>query len=74
MFSAKEKYEAMINIAFAVADAIVCIVSVVAIAYVTASFGKWWIILFSFIPVAMYANHDVVVETNVEKSRNDKEA
>ena len=56
-----------LNIVFTIAEFIICLATIMAFAWGSNAFGKWWMLLFCIIPVALYASHGVYLETSVEE-------
>lgn len=57
-----DKKLAVINIIFAIGDVIVCLAFVMALAKAAVYFNKWWILLFSLIPLLLYSAHGIILE------------
>lgn len=57
---------AIINIIIAVADALICLVAITMFAYAAIHFGKWWITLFSFIPLLLFSSHTLIVDADFD--------
>lgn len=57
----------VINIFVAVADLILSALAVCAFAWAAVYFHKWWLILFTLIPVILYSNHSIVVDDTIQK-------
>lgn len=57
---------AIINIIIAVADALICLTAITMFAYAAIHFGKWWITLFSFIPLLLFSSHTLIVDADLD--------
>ena len=66
-----DKHLTAINIIFAIADTIVCLAAVLCFAYCAIHFGKWWITLFSFVPLALFNGHSIVVDADIQQAKLD---
>lgn len=53
---------ATINIILVIADLILSALAVCAFAWCAVFFHKWWIILFTLVPVILYNNHSIIVD------------
>ena len=56
----------IINIVYAIIDTLVCLVAIVSFAWAALYFGKWWIVLFSFIPLLLFSSHTLIVDADIE--------
>ena len=66
----------IINVIWAVADTIVCGLSIAACTWMSVTFDRWWIFLFSIIPLAVFSKHTYLFEKtteNMEEGENDNE-
>ena len=52
--------------AFCVCDFIICALATAIIGYAAFVFDKWWIALFALIPVALYTNHGIIVNSQIQ--------
>lgn len=57
-----------LNIVFAVVDTLICLVSILAFAYLALFFSRWWIGLFSIIPLIVYNAHTMIVDEDIRKA------
>ena len=55
-----------INMAFCICDFLICALAVAIIGYAAFVFDKWWIALFALIPVSLYTNHGIIVNSQIE--------
>lgn len=65
---------AIINIILAIADLALSALGVIAFAQAAIHFGKWWIILFALIPLALYSQHSMIIDSDIrdaERGDND---
>ena len=62
------KTMAVINIFLVVADLILSALVVCAFAWSAVYFHKWWLILFTLVPVALYSNHSVIVDSDIQRT------
>ena len=60
---------AIINIIIAVADALICLAAITMFAYAAIHFGKWWITLFSFIPLFLFSSHTHIVDADLDAAK-----
>lgn len=52
--------------AFCICDFLICALATAIIGYAAFVFCRWWIALFALIPVALYTNHGVIVNSQIE--------
>lgn len=62
---------AVINIFLVVADLLLSALAVCAFAWAAVYFHKWWLILFTLVPVALYSNHSIIVDSDVRRAEVD---
>ena len=60
-----------INIILVIADLILSALAVCAFAWCAVYFHKWWIILFTLVPVILYNNHSVILDSDVRQAKID---
>lgn len=65
------KNTTILNIITTIADAVVCAVAVVAFFLASRWFDRWWVMLFSIIPLILYNAHGIIVEESVEQGDGD---
>ena len=58
-----------INITITVADTIIAALAICAFGWGAWFFGKWWILLFTFIPLALFNGHSIVVNKDIEDAQ-----
>ena len=63
---------AVINIFLVVADLVLSALAVCAFAWCSVYFHKWWIILFTLVPVILYNNHSVIIDADIRQSKVDE--
>ena len=61
-----------INIILVVTDLILSSLCVMAFAWAAWFFSKWWLILFTLIPVMAYSHHSIIIESDIRQDRLDK--
>lgn len=61
-----------INIILVVTDLILSSLCVMAFAWASFFFGKWWLVLFTLIPVMAYSHHSIIIESDIQQDRIDK--
>lgn len=54
-----------LNRLFFIVDCIVAVLGVCVFAYSAIHFGKWWIALFALIPLALYMNHGLILDSQI---------
>jgi len=66
------KTMAIINIFIVITDLLLSALAVCAFAWCAVYFHKWWLILFTLIPVFAYNNHSVILDSDIRQSRLDE--
>lgn len=60
-----------LNIIIAIVDTIIAALAIVAFTAMANIMGKWWIVLFSLIPLMLFNHHTIVLLTNDRKEDED---
>lgn len=58
-----------INIIWAIADALVCALTILALTWGARYFDKWWLLLVEILPVALYHQHSLIINTDLTEAR-----
>lgn len=61
-----------INIILVVTDLILSALCVIAFSWASFFFDKWWLVLFTLIPVMAYSHHSIIIESDIQQDRIDK--
>lgn len=61
-----------INIILVVTDLILSALCVMAFAWASFFFDKWWLVLFTLIPVMAYSHHSIIIESDIQQDQIDK--
>lgn len=54
-----------LNITYAVVDTIIAALAILAFAFGSWHFGRWWILLFTIIPLALFNSHSAIVDADI---------
>lgn len=63
-----------LNITYAVVDAIIAALAICGFIFGAWHFGRWWIILFTIIPLALFNSHSAIVDADIEAAQKGGEA
>lgn len=63
---------AAINIIWAIVDVIICSLAILAFGWGAWFFGKWWLLLFVIIPLALFNQHSLIVNADLERGEKDE--
>ena len=61
-----------INIILVVTDLLLSALCVIAFSWASFFFSKWWLVLFTLIPVMAYSHHSIIIESDIQQDRIDK--
>lgn len=61
----------ILNIVYAVADTVIAALVVVGLGLLSYHFGKWWVILFSYLPLAFYFQHTLIIDADLQQAEVD---
>ena len=64
---------AVINILLVVAELILSALVVCGFAWTAVYFHKWWLVLFTLVPVALFSNHSVIVDADIRAAQKGDE-
>ena len=62
----------VLNIILVITDLILSALAVCAFTWCAVYFHKWWIILFTLIPVILYNNHSMILDSDIRQSKEDE--
>ena len=57
-----------INILWAIADTAVCVLAVLAFAWGASHFERWWLLLFTALPLIMFSNHKLIIDADLKRA------
>lgn len=60
-----DKKIAIINIIYAITDTLVCGAAVAVFAFCAYHFDRWWIVLFSILPLLFYNNRSIILNADM---------
>ena len=55
-----------LNTTYAIVDTVKCLAFILAFGFAAWEFGRWWVNLFSVLPLLMYSTHTIVIEDDIE--------
>lgn len=61
-----------INILLCIVDTLVCALAIVVFAWCARHFERWWIILFSLVPLMLFNSHVLYMDTEKEGDEDEK--
>ena len=59
----------LINTLWAVLDTVVCCLAVCAFGWGAYHFDKWWLLLFMIVPLAVFNQHSLVLDSDIQRAR-----
>ena len=65
------KHLLILNIFLSIGDVLICALAILAFGWGAWFFSKWWVLLFSFIPLGLYSNHGVICDSDIQRSQID---
>ena len=60
-----------LNIAYAIVDTLIGLASIGVFGYLALFFSRWWIGLFSIIPLLVYNSHTLVIDADIQQAKRD---
>lgn len=58
-----------LNIVYAIVDTVIAALAICVFGGGAYYFGKWWLLLFNIVPLALYSTHSLIVETDMEAAQ-----
>jgi hypothetical protein len=58
-----------LNITYAIVDTIIAALAICAFGWGAWFFGRWWIILFTIIPLVLFNTHSAIVDADIEATQ-----
>jgi hypothetical protein len=59
----------VLNITYAIVDTIIAALAICAFGWSAWFFGRWWIILFTIIPLVLFNTHSAIVDADIEATQ-----
>lgn len=66
------KHLLILNIFLSIGDVLICALAILAFGWGSWFFGKWWLLLFAIIPLALFNQHSLIVNADLEKGEKDE--
>ena len=66
-----EKKLLAINIIITIADTLVCLAAVTTFGFAAIHFNRWWITLFSFVPLLLFNSHSLIINADLDAAEGD---
>lgn len=57
-----------LNIIYAITDTLIAALSIVSFALMALHFERWWIMLFIILPLILYSQHTLVIESGIKRA------
>ena len=64
---------AFINILWALFDTAICGLAVCLFGWGSYHFERWWILLFSIIPLLLYNSHTLIIDSDIQAAKGGEE-
>lgn len=61
-----------LNIVLAVADTVVASLAIAAFGAAAYVFCKWWILLFSLLPITLFYSHSIIIDADIQEAEIDQ--
>lgn len=62
-----------INTLYAVCDTLIAVLAIAAFGLAAYFFNKWWIVLFTIIPLFLYSSHTLIVDADIKDAEGGDE-
>lgn len=61
-----------INIILVLTDLILSALVVLGFAWAAWYFSKWWLVLFTLVPMALYSQHSIIIDSDLRQNAIDQ--
>jgi len=58
-----------LNITYAIVDTIIAALAICAFGWGAWFFGRWWMLLFTIIPLVLFNTHSAIVDADIEATQ-----
>lgn len=58
-----------LNITYAIVDTLIAALSIIGYGWGAWFFGRWWIMLFTILPLMLFNTHSAIVEADIEAAQ-----
>ena len=58
-----------LNITYAIVDTIIAALAICAFGWGAWFFGRWWIMLFTILPLMLFNTHSAIVDADIEAAQ-----
>lgn len=58
-----------LNRLYAIIDTLVCLAAIICFGFGAYHFGKWWLNIFSIIPLLLFSQHSLVIEADLQAAK-----
>lgn len=61
----------VLDVLITIADTLIAALAILAFAWGSRYFGRWWMLLFAIIPLALFNAHTLILDAPQEEGEND---
>lgn len=61
-----------LNTVLAIVDTVIAALAIIAFAWGSWNFSKWWMLLFTIVPLALFNTHTLILDTVREEENADE--
>ena len=61
-----------LDVLITIADTLIAALAIVAFAWGSRYFDRWWMLLFAVIPLALFNQHSLIVNADLERGEKDE--
>lgn len=62
----------VLDVLITIADTLIAALAILAFAWGSRYFGKWWMLLFAIIPLALFNSHTLILDVPQEEENADE--
>ena len=58
-----------LNVIYAITDTLISALAICAFGWGAWNFGKWWILLFTLVPIMLFNTHTLIINDDIEAQK-----
>ena len=60
-----------LNSLLAIVDTIIAAIAILAFVWASMNFEKWWLMLFTLVPLALFNSHSILVDSAIKEAQEE---
>ena len=67
------KHLLILNIFLSIGDVLICALAILAFGWGAWFFNRWWVLAFTIIPLALFHQHSLVIDADLDAAKGERE-